>query len=341
MWELDYEESWAPKNWCFWTVVLEKTPESPLDYKEIQPVHPRGDQSCVFIGRTDAEAETPILWPPHAKNWLIGKDPDAGRDWGQEEKGTTEDGMAGWKSPTRWAWVWVNSGSWWWTGMPGVLWFMGSQRVGHDWATELILKWCLPFSPRVSLVPKPPRSQPVLIFKVTAPPPTGKKKFSLVVRYKYQELQRKELLFHTLSPTPNEFSSNVLWLEGREGNNVSENMIELVDFLFSLFWVKMLVILSSATLCDPMDCSQPGSSVLGISQANIQEWVAIRFFRISSLPRDRTWVSCIAGRLFTSAGNPSLFGKEKFLFYSFYFYSYHYYVLPSTYFGFTFLFFFC
>ena len=169
------------------------------------------------------------------------------------------------------------------------------------------------------------------------------KKFSLVVRYKYQELQRKELLFHTLSPTPNEFSSNVLWLEGREGNNVSENMIELVDFLFSLFWVKMLVILSSATLCDPMDCSQPGSSVLGISQANIQEWVAIRFFRISSLPRDRTWVSCIAGRLFTSEppGKPSLFGKEKFLFYSFDFYSYHYYVLPSTYFGFTFLFFFC
>ena len=91
MWELDFEESWAPKNWCFWTVVLEKTLESPLDCKEIQPVHPKGDQSWVFIGRTDAEAETPILWPPHVKSWLIGKDPDAGRDWGQEEKGTTED----------------------------------------------------------------------------------------------------------------------------------------------------------------------------------------------------------------------------------------------------------
>ena len=96
MWELDYKESWALKNWCFWTVVLEKTFESPLDCKEIQPVHPEGDQSWVFIGRTDAEAETPILSPPHAKSWLIGKDPDAGRDWGQEEKGMTEDEMVGW-----------------------------------------------------------------------------------------------------------------------------------------------------------------------------------------------------------------------------------------------------
>ena len=78
---------WVPKNWCFWTVVLEKTLESPLDYKEVQPVHPKGDQSWVFIGRTDAEAETPILWPPHVKSWLIGKDPDAGRNWGQEENG--------------------------------------------------------------------------------------------------------------------------------------------------------------------------------------------------------------------------------------------------------------
>ena len=95
-WEWDCEESWAPRNWCFWTAVLEKTLESPLDCKEIQPVHPKGDQSWVFIGRADAEAETPILWPPHAKSWLTGKDPDSGRDWGQEEKGTTEDEMAGW-----------------------------------------------------------------------------------------------------------------------------------------------------------------------------------------------------------------------------------------------------
>ena len=96
MWELDYKESWALKNWCFWTVVLEKTLECPLDCKEIQPVHPKGDQSWVSIGRTDAEAETPILWPPDGKSWLIWKDPDAGKDWRQEEKGTTEDDMAGW-----------------------------------------------------------------------------------------------------------------------------------------------------------------------------------------------------------------------------------------------------
>ena len=95
MWELDYKKNWAPKNWCFWTVVLEKTLESPLDWKEIQPVHPRGDQSWIFTGRTDAEAETPIIWPPYVKNWLIWKDPDAGKDWRQEEKGMTEDEMIG------------------------------------------------------------------------------------------------------------------------------------------------------------------------------------------------------------------------------------------------------
>ena len=158
--------------------------------KEILPVHPKGDQSWVFTGRNDAKAETPVLWPPHAKSWLIGKDSDAGRDWGLEEKGTTEDETAGWHhwldgresewslgagdgqrglvccdswgckesdtterlnwteltliftdvelaSPTWWMWVWVNSRSWWWTGRPGVLRFMGSQRVGHDWTTEL------------------------------------------------------------------------------------------------------------------------------------------------------------------------------------------------------------
>ena len=96
MWELDHKESWAPKNWCFWTVVLEKILEIPLDCKEIQLVNPKGNQPWMFIGRTNAEAETPILWPPDGKNWLIGKDPDAGKDWGQEEKGTTEDEMVGW-----------------------------------------------------------------------------------------------------------------------------------------------------------------------------------------------------------------------------------------------------
>ena len=96
MWELDSEESWAQKNRCFWTVVLEKTLENPFNCKEIQLVHPKGDQSWVFIGRTDVEAETLILWPPNVKSWLIGKDPDAGKDWGQAEKGMTEDEMVGW-----------------------------------------------------------------------------------------------------------------------------------------------------------------------------------------------------------------------------------------------------
>ena len=90
------KEGWVPKNWCFWTVVLEKTLESPLDCKEIQPVRPKGDQSWIFIGRTDTEVEATILWPPDEKNWLIGKDPDAGKGWRQEEKGTTEDEMVGW-----------------------------------------------------------------------------------------------------------------------------------------------------------------------------------------------------------------------------------------------------
>ena len=116
------------------TKKLEKTLESALDCREIQPVHPKGNQSWMFIGRTDAE--TPILWPPDVKNWLIWKDPDAGKDWRREEKGMT--GWDGWTaSPTQWTWVWVGSGSWWWTGRPGVLQSMGSQRVGHDWATEL------------------------------------------------------------------------------------------------------------------------------------------------------------------------------------------------------------
>ena len=96
MWELDCEESWVPKNWCFWTVVLEKTLESPLDCKEIQLVNAKGNQSWIFIGSTDGEAEAPILWPSHAKNWLTGKDPDAGKDWRQEEKGMTENEMIGW-----------------------------------------------------------------------------------------------------------------------------------------------------------------------------------------------------------------------------------------------------
>ena len=135
-------ESWTVKkaerrkNWCFWTVVLEKTLESALDCKEIQPVHSKGDQSWVFFGRTDAKAETPILWPPYAKIWLIGKDPDAGRDWEQEEKGTTEDEMAGWHHL-------LDGHEFGWTSGAGdaqgglACCNSWDLRVGHDWATEL------------------------------------------------------------------------------------------------------------------------------------------------------------------------------------------------------------
>ena len=147
MWRLDYKESWALKNWCFWTVMLEKTLESPLDCKAIQPVHPKGDQSWVFIGRTDAEAETPVLWPPDAKNWLIGKDPDSGKDWGQEEKGTTEDEMIGWHH-------WLDEREFEWTpgdgdGQEGLECCDSWGRKELD-TTELLIwsdlkdRWCRP-----------------------------------------------------------------------------------------------------------------------------------------------------------------------------------------------------
>ena len=137
MWKLDNKEDWALMNWCFWTVVLEKTLECPLDRKETKPVNLKGNELWTGIRRTDAEAEAPILWPPDAKNWLIWKDPDAGKDWRQEEKGMIED-WDGWMvSPTQWTWVLVNSRSWWWTGRPGMLQSMRSKRVRHDWATEL------------------------------------------------------------------------------------------------------------------------------------------------------------------------------------------------------------
>ena len=142
MWELDYKESWVLKNWCFWAAVLEKTLESPLDSKKIQPVHPKGNQSWIFIGRNDDKAETPILWPLEEKNWLIWKGSDAEKDSRWEEKGTTEDEIIRWHHWLKG--VWVSYASCWWTRRPGMLQSMGSQRVRYDWATELncILTHC-------------------------------------------------------------------------------------------------------------------------------------------------------------------------------------------------------
>ena len=137
MWELDCEESWVPKNWRFWTVVLEKTLESPFDCKAIQPIHPKGDQSWVFTGRTDVEAETPTLVATSCEELTHWKRPWC---WECLEAGGEGDnrGWDGWvASLTWWTWVWVNSRTWWWKGRPGVLWFMESQRAGHGWATEL------------------------------------------------------------------------------------------------------------------------------------------------------------------------------------------------------------
>jgi len=156
MWALDCEESWSPKNWCFWTVVLEKTLESPLDCKEIQPVHSKGYQSWVFIGRTDAKAETPILWSLHVKSWLTGKDSDAGRDWGQEEKAMTEDEMAGWHHR-------LYGGGFEWTpgigdGQGGLACCNSWGRKASDtteWLNWIQVNWTLFDSTTVSLFPIP------------------------------------------------------------------------------------------------------------------------------------------------------------------------------------------
>ena len=201
-----YSESWTIKKaehrridafelWC-WRRLC----------KEIQPVHPKGDQSWVFIGRTDVEAEIPILRPSDVKSWLIWKDPDAGKDLRAGGEGDYR-GWVGWMaSPTQWTWVWVNSGSWWWTGRPGVLHSLGSQRVGHDWVTEL--------------------------------------------------------------------------------NSMHVQALSRISLRNEMKWNE--VVQSCLTLCNPRDCSLPGSSVHGIFQAIVLEWISISFYRGSSRPRDRT-----------------------------------------------------
>ena len=150
MWELDHTESWVPKNWCFWTVVLEKTLESPLDCNEIKPINHIGNWSWIFIGRTDAKVEAPILWPPDVINWLIRKDPDTEKEWRQEEKGTIEDEMVWWHQ-----WTWANSGSWW----------QGSLVCCSPWCCKL-----LDMTERLNWLNSNPWFQPSSLLWVESPP---------------------------------------------------------------------------------------------------------------------------------------------------------------------------
>ena len=144
MWGLDHKEGSVLRNWCFWTAVLEKTLESPLDCKEIKPVNSKGNKSWIFITETDAEAKAAIIWHLMWRADSMEKTLKLGKTEGRRRRG--QQRWDGWMaSLTQWTWIWVNSGSWWWTGRPGVLWFMGSQRVGHDWATELNSNFCTTF----------------------------------------------------------------------------------------------------------------------------------------------------------------------------------------------------
>ena len=232
MWELDYKESWVPRNWCFWTVVLEMTLESPLDCKEIQTVHSEGDQPWDFFGRNDAKAEAPVLWPPDAKNWLTGKDLDAGKDWWQEEKGMT--GWNGWmESLTLWTWVWVSSGGRWWTAKPGMLQSLVSERARHNWGNELNRK--------------------------TATAKSTKR------------LQSYPTLCNPIDSSP--LGSSVPGI-------LQARILEWVAISFSNAWkwkVKVKSLRCVRLFCNPMDYSLPSSSVHGIFQARVLEWVSIAF----------------------------------------------------------------
>ena len=259
MWELDYKESWVPKNWCFWTVLL-KILESPLDCKEIKPVNRKGNQSWIFIGRTDAEAETPILGPPDAKNWLIWKDTDAGKDWMQEKQ--TTDEMVGWHHQLDGhefeQALGVGDGQ-------GSLTCCSpwSHRVGHDW-TELSLPLyvCIASSLLIHLL--------MDIYVVSM----------------------SWLLWVVLE----------LWWTGKPG--VLQSMgLQWVkhDWVTELNWICSVCVLVTQynVWLFATPCTSPGSSVHGILQARILEWVAIPFSRGSSWLRDQTWVSLVAGRFFT------------------------------------------
>ena len=220
MWELDHKEVWAAKNWCFWTVVLEKTPESLLDWKETKPVNHKENQSWIFMERTDAEAEAPVLWPPDVKSWLTGKDPDAGKDW-RQEKGMTEDEMVGWHH----------------------------LLDGHKFEQALGFG-------------------------------DGQRR---LVRYK---------------PWDYKESNMTEWLNWMNNRNCCFVKFAVLLHGFELFYYFITCVhaksLSHVWLCHPTDSSLSSSSVHGIFQTRIPEWVTISYSRESPQPRDQTRISCIA-----------------------------------------------
>ena len=244
MWELDCEEGWAPKNWWFWTVVLEKNLESPLDSKEIQPVHSEVDQPWDFFGRNEAKAETLVLWPPHAKSWLIGKDSDVGRDWGQEEKGTTEDEMAGWHH-------WLDGCESKWT--QGVGDGQGGLACCDSWGhkeSDMTERLIWSDISQVSYVHDNNLPDFILL---------PQRHIYFLHTLLYSSHLSLPPLPHTPSPLP------CLSMHG--SRDISS-------------WVHAAAaksLQSCLTLCDPIDYSPPGSSVHGISQARILEWAAISF----------------------------------------------------------------
>jgi len=279
---LDHKEDWVLKNWCFRTVVLEKTPESPLDCKKIKPVNPKGNQPGMFIGRIDAEAEAQILWPPDAKSWLSGKDPDAGKDWRQGEKQTTEDEMAGWH-------CWLNGHEF--EKTPGDSEGWGSLACCSPWVAKSwtwLSNWTIPrtitkywlHSPRCTMHPAAYLTPDTLYFLCPHP--------NIV-----------------LPPSPLVTTSLF-----------SVSVFVLCICICSLYlWVCFFFVIATSLLClldclcvraqscptlwDPMDCNPSGSPVHGIIPARIlewQEWVAISFSRESFWTRERTCVSCIGRR---------------------------------------------
>ena len=286
IWELNYKENWTLKNWCFWTVVLEKTLESPLDCKEIQPVHPEGNQSWVLIGRTDAEAETPILWPPDVKNWPIGRDPDSGKYW-RQEKGMTEDEMVGWhhqldghefeKAPG------VGDGQ----GSLALLQSMRSQRVRHSWATELTdiyfkmlgkWSWILTFIFSI-------------LFWLLEPSQIFKFKVSIWVQSRWPEAV---LCLVTLSCT----TLCNLMEYGPPDSSVHRNLQAR-----TLEWAAMP---SSKGSSQPRDRAQVSTLQVDSLLSELPEKPTSTgvgkypFSRASSQPRNQTRVSCIAGRFLSS-----------------------------------------